>query len=106
MNEFETELDLAGETRPVRIYWDSVWGDLCIDRVELALEINESYTGLGAYAPHTVRRWTDITPIVSEDQALALVKQIRAACAKARAEDYDDGKMQDWEEKNRRLLAA
>ena len=106
MNEFMTELDLAGETRPARVTWDSVWGDIYLEKVELALDVNETYTSLGIYSPRTERRWLDITSVLSDREALALVKELRAASAKARDEDYDDGRMQDWEEKNRRLLAA
>jgi|GEM_PF-2359940 len=106
MNEFETELEFAGETRPASVTWGTACGDAYIEKVEIALVVNDTYTSLGVYSPHIERRVLDVTAILSDRQALALVQQIRAACAKARAEDYDDGRMMDWEEKNRRLLAA
>lgn len=105
MNEFETELDFAGETRPAVVTYDEVWGDIYIERVEIALVVNETYTSLGIYSPRTERRWLDITSILSDRQALELTREIRDAARQARAEEYDDGRMQDWEEKNRRLAA-
>jgi len=99
MNEFETELDLAGETRQARVTYDEVLGDIYIERVEIALVINESYTSLGVYDPHPLTRWLDVTPILSDTQALALTRKIKAAAEKARAEDYHDSDMQDWEER-------
>ena len=106
MNEFETELEFAGEARPARVTWDAVWGDLYIERVEIALIVNETYTSLGIYDPRPITRWLDVTPIISDTQALALTKAIKAAAEKARAEDYDDGRMQDWEERQRYARAA
>ena len=99
MNEFETELELAGETRPALVTWDSVWGDIYLEKVEIALVVNETYTSLGIYDPGPITRWLDVTAIISDLQALALTKEIKAAAEKARAEDYDDGRMQDWEER-------
>ena len=105
MNKFETELELAGETRPAHVSFDAVWGDIYLEKVEIALDVNETYTSLGVYSPRTDRRWLDITPIISDRQALELTREIRDAARQARAEEYDDGRMQDWEEKNRRLAA-
>ena len=105
MNKFETELELAGETRPAHVSFDAVWGDIYLEKVEIALDVNETYTSLGGYSPRTDRRWLDITPIISDRQALELTREIRDAARQARAEEYDDGRMQDWEEKNRRLAA-
>lgn len=93
MNEFETELDLAGETRPARVSFDAVWGDIYIERVEIALEVNETYTNLGIYSPRVERRWLDIMPIINDRQALELMKEIKKAAQKARAEDYDDSRL-------------
>lgn len=101
MSEFETELDLFGETRPAWVTWDEGWGDLYIERVEIALVVNETYTSLGVYYPRPITRWLDVTAILSDRQALALTKAIKAAAEKARAEDYDDGRMQAWEERQR-----
>lgn len=108
MNEFSTELELAGETRPARVTWDAVWGDLYIERVEIALIVNETYTSLGIYDPRPITRWLDVTPILSDTQALALTRtrKIKAAAEKARAEDYHDSDMQDWEERQRYARAA
>lgn len=108
MNEFQTEIDLFGEERPCVVTWEPCWGDIYISVVEVALLIESDWTPQGKYKPGNVveRRAMDVLPILSDAQALVLVKQIRAACAKARADDYHDSAMQDWEEKNRRLLAA
>ncbi len=105
MNEFETEIELAGETRPLQVSFDAVWGDIYLEKVEIALDVNETYTSLGVYSPRTDRRWLDISPIISDIQALALTRAIKEAAQKARAEDYHDSALQDWEEKNRRLAA-
>jgi len=99
MNEFETELDLAGEARPALVTWEAVRGDIYIERVEIALLVNETYTSLGLYSPRIERRSLDITSILSDTQALALTRKIKAAAEQARAEDYEDGRMQDWEER-------
>ncbi len=99
MHEFKTELDLAGETRQALVTWEAVRGDIYIERVEIALLVNETYTSLGLYSPRIERRSLDITSILSDTQALALTKAIKAAAEQARAEDYDDGRMQDWEER-------
>ena len=99
MNEFETEIELAGETRPAHVSFDAVWGDIYLEKVELALDVDENYTALGIYSPRTERRWLDVTPILSDTQALALTRKIKAAAEKARAEDYHDSDMQDWEER-------
>lgn len=104
--EFETTVEFFGEERPCTVTWEPCWGDIYISAVEIALIIESNWTPQGKYRSHVERRVMDVLPILSDSQALALTKQIRAACAKARAEDYDDGRMQDWEEKNRRLLAA
>ena len=106
VNEFETEIELAGETRPAHVSFDAVWGDIYLEKVEIALEVNETYTSLGLYSPRTERRWLDITSILSDCQALALVKAIKAAAEKARAEDYHDSDLQDWEERRRYARAA
>ena len=106
MNEFETELDFAGETRPVVVTYDKVWGDIYLEKVELALLVNETYTSLGIYSPRVERRTLDITSILSDRQALALVKAIKAAAEKAGAEDYHDSDLQDWEERRRYARAA
>lgn len=106
MNEFSTELDLAGETRPALVTWDSVWGDIYLEKVELALDVDENYTALGIYSPRTERRWLDITSILSDCQALALTRAIKEAAQKARAEDYHDSALQDWEERRRYARAA
>ena len=86
--------------------FDAVWGDIYLEKVEIALEVNETYTSLGLYSPRTERRWLDITSILSDCQALALVKAIKAAAEKARAEDYHDSDLQDWEERRRYARAA
>lgn len=99
MNEFSTELELAGETRPARVTYDEVWGDIYLEKVDLALDVDENYTALGLYSPRIERRSLDITSILSDTQALALTRKIKAAAEQARAEDYDDGRMQDWEER-------
>ena len=106
MNEFKTELELAGEPRPALVSFDEVWGDIYMERVEIALDVNETYTSLGIYSPRTERRWLDITSILSDRQALALVKAIKAAAEKAGAEDYHDSDLQDWEERRRYTRAA
>lgn len=106
MLSFDTTLELAGETRPALVTFDEVWGDIYLERVELALDVNETYTSLGIYDPRPVRRWLDITPILSDRQALELTREIKEAARKARAEDYDDGRMQDWEERRRYVRAA
>lgn len=106
MNEFKTELDLAGETRPAHVSFDAVWGDIYLEKVEIALEVNETYTSLGIYSPRTERRWLDITSILSDRQALELTREIKAAAEKARAEDYHDSDLQDWEERQRYARAA
>ena len=106
MNEFETELDLAGETRPALVTWDSVFGDLYLEKVEIALLVNENYTSLGIYSPRTERRWLDITSILSDRQALELTREIKEAARKARAEDYDDSRLMAWEERRRYAKAA
>lgn len=99
MNEFETELEFSGETRPARVTWDAVWGDLYIERVEIAMVVNETYTSMGIYDPRPITIWLDVTEIISDRQALALTRKIKAAAEKARAEDYHDSDMQDWEER-------
>lgn len=99
MNRFETELDLMGEARPARVTWDAVWGDLYIERVEIALVVNETYTSMGIYDPRPITIWLDVTAILSDRQALALTKAIKAAAEKARAEDYDDSRLMDLEER-------
>ena len=106
MNEFETELDFAGETRPVVVTYDEVWGDIYLEKVELALLVNETYTSLGIYRPRVERRTLDITAILSDLQALELTREIKAAAEKARAEDYHDSDLQDWEERRRYARAA
>ena len=106
MNKFETELELAGETRPAHVSFDAVWGDIYLEKVEIALDVNETYTSLGGYSPRTDRRWLDITPIISDIQALALIREIKEAAQKARAEDYHDSALQDWEERRRYARAA
>ena len=106
MNEFETELDFAGETRPVVVTYDEVWGDIYLEKVELALLVNETYTSLGIYRPRVERRTLDITSILSDRQALALTRAIKEAAQKARAEDYHDSALQDWEERRRYARAA
>lgn len=105
MNEFETELDLMGETRPLRVSYEAVLGDLYLGKIEIALDVDETYTSLGIYSPRTERRWLDITSVVSDIQSLALIREIKEAAQKARAEDYHDSALQDWEERNRRLAA-
>lgn len=106
MNKFETELELAGETRPAHVSFDAVWGDIYLEKVEIALDVKETYTSLGLYSPRTERRWLDITSILSDRQALELTREIKEAARQARAEDYDDGRMQDWEERRRYARAA
>ena len=106
MNEFETEIELAGETRPAHVSYEAVWGDLYLEKIEIALDVDETYTSLGLYSPRTERRWLDITSILSDCQALALVKAIKAAAEKAGAEDYHDSDLQDWEERRRYARAA
>jgi len=106
MNKFDTELELAGETRPALVSFDDVLGDVDIERVEIALDVNETYTTLGIYDPRPVRRWLDITSVLSDRQALELTREIKESARKARAEDYDDGRMQDWEERRRYAKAA
>ena len=106
MNEFETEIELAGETRPAHVSYEAVWGDLYLEKIEIALDVDENYTSLGIYRPRTERRWLDITSILSDRQALELVKAIKAAAEKARAEDYHDSALQDWEERRRYARAA
>lgn len=107
MNEFETTFYFFDEERPCVVTWEACWGDVYISKVEIALLIHGNWTPQGKHKPgHVERRVMDVLEILSDAQALDLVKQIRAACAKARAEDYDDSRMMTWEEKNRRLLAA
>ena len=106
MNEFETEIELAGETRPLRVSYEAVFGDLYLEKIEIALDVDENYTSLGIYSPRTERRWLDITSVVSDRQALALTRAIKEAAQKARAEDYHDSALQDWEERRRYARAA
>lgn len=105
MNEFQTELELAGETRQARVTFEEVFGDIYMERVEIALDVNETYTSLGIYSPRTERRWLDITNILSDRQALELTREIKEAMRARAAEDYDDGRMQDWEERQRNVPA-
>ena len=70
------------------------------------MDVNETYTSLGLYSPRTERRWLDITSILSDRQALALTRAIKEAAQKARAEDYHDSALQDWEERRRYARAA
>ena len=106
VNEFETEIELAGETRPLRVSYEAVFGDLYLEKIEIALDVDENYTSLGIYSPRTERRWLDITSVVSDRQALALTRAIKEAAQKARAEDYHDSALQDWEERRRYARAA
>ena len=106
MNEFETELDFAGETRPALVSFDEVRGDIYLERVEIALDVNETYTSLGIYSPRVDRRWLDITSVLSDRQALELTREIKEAMKARAAEEYDDGRMQDWEERRRYAKAA
>ncbi len=99
MNEFKTELEFAGETRQARVLWGAVWGDIYLGRIEISLVVDETYTTLGVYDPRPITIWLDVTEIISDRQALALTKAIKAAAEKARAEDYHDSDMQDWEER-------
>lgn len=94
MTAYETTLEFAGEERPAKVVWDSVWGELYLDRIEVALDLEGE------------PRWLDVTPILSARQALALVRKIREALARQRAEDYDDARMQDREERSRYAHAA
>lgn len=105
MNEFKTETEILGEPRPVRVTWDSVWGEICLERVEVALDVNESYTSLGIYSPRTERRWLNVTSIISDRQALELTREIREAMQQQAADAYDDGRMQDWEKQHRYVSA-
>lgn len=106
MSEFKTELELAGETRPALVTFDEVWGDIYLERVEIALDVNETYTSLGIYSPRVERRRLDVTSVLSDRQALDLTREIKEAARKARADDYDDSRMQDWEERRRYAKAA
>lgn len=106
MNKFETELELGGETRPLRVSYEAVWGDLYLEKIEIALDVNETYSTLGIYDPRPVRRWLDITRVVSDIQALALTREIQEAAQKASAEDYDDSRLMAWEERRRYARAA
>lgn len=103
MNEFKTETEFLGEERPVRVTWDSVWGDIYLEKIEVALDVNETYTALGIYDPRVERRWLDVTPIISDRQALELTREIREVMKHRAADDYDDGRLHAWEE--RRLYA-
>ena len=107
MNEFDTEIVFFDEERPCIVTWEACWGDVYISKVEIALLIQGNWTPQGKHKPgHVERRVMDVLPILSDSQALALTKQIRAACAKARAEDYHDSDLQDWEERRRYARAA
>ena len=106
MNEFKTELDLAGETRQARVLWGAACDDIYLGRIEISLVVDETYTTLGVYDPRPITIWLDVTEIISDRQALALTRKIKAAAEKARAEDYHDSDMQDWEERQRYARAA
>jgi len=104
MYEFNTAMYLGDEERPLRVTYEVVFGDILLEKIEMAIDVNETYTRLGVYCKRELA-WQDITTVVSDRQALALTREIKEAALKARAEDYDDGRMQDWEERQRNVPA-
>lgn len=100
MNEFETEIEFMGETRPALVSWEYVHGWEYVDKVEVALLVKTDWTPKGEYRPGSVeRKALDATEIVSELQVSDLIGQIRADRQAKAADDYDDGKMMAAEER-------
>lgn len=106
MNEFLTVMELLGEERPLRVSFETVWGDVYLEKIEIGLDVDENYTSLGVYSPRVDRRWLDITSILSDRQALSLMKEIREAMEQRRSEAYDDSRLQAWEERRKYAKAA
>lgn len=106
MYEFNTEIEIFGEARPCIVEWDPLDDLVIVRNVHIALIVEHRWNHRGELKPRQERIEMEIKVILSEDQIFELVERIRAACAKARADDYHDSAMQDWEEKNRRLLRA
>lgn len=100
MNEFETEIEFMGETRPALVSWEHVHGWEYVDKVEVALLVKTDWTPKGEYRPGRVeRKVIDVTEILSESQVVALIDQIRADRQAQAADAYDDGKMMAAEER-------
>lgn len=106
MYEFKTEIEFFGETRPCIVGWDPLDDLAIVRRVRIALVVEHQWTRRGELKPWQERVEMEIKEILSEDQIWEMVHRIRADGVRRYADDYDDGRMQDWEEKNRRLLAA
>lgn len=103
---YETTLEFLGEERPLRASFETVWGDIYLEKIEVALDFNESYTALGIYDPRVERRWLDVIRIISDRQALALMKEIKEEMKRRRADAYDDSRLQAWEERRQYANAA
>lgn len=104
MNEFETEIEFMGETRPALVTWEHVHGWEYVEKVEVALLVKSDWTPKGEYRPgHVERRSVDVTSIMSEHQISTLIELIRAGRLAAAADSYDDGKAMAAEERWRRM---
>lgn len=106
MYEFETEVDFLDEIRPCSVGWNWVDKEVVVRSVEIVLVVESNWTPHGEFKIWREKFVMDVKTIVSDEQIYNFASMIKADLMKRTAEDYDDGKMQDWEEKNRRLLAA
>lgn len=103
---FETVAEIIGEELPCSVMWNWDYGEIQVDGIEIKREIHESYTRDGLYLPHVETRVLDIMPILGDAQISDVIRQIKADEVKRAAEDYDDGRIMDWEWSNRCLRSV
>lgn len=106
MYEFETKVDFLGEERPAKVAWDWAEDQVWVQGIEIALILERDWTPRGEYKRWRERFVVDVKTILSDDQISDFARQIKAAEVKRAAEEFSDGRLLDWEWRNRRLRAA
>lgn len=92
LNEFETEIELAGANYIALVSYE--WDEQrpLIDKIEMSRTIKHDYNAMGEYAPYVERIVLDITGFLDDSQICAFMDQIqqdaveRAAESRAEAE--------------------
>lgn len=103
---FETDVEFLGEDRPCVIEWRWIDGEIFVERVEISLILEHQWTPRGELRTWRERFFVDVKTILSNGQISDFAREIKAEQVKAVVDNYDDGRMLDWEWSNRSLRAA
>lgn len=97
--EFRTEIEFFGEDREVVVEWDAVDGECVVRSVTVALIVENQWTPQGKWKQWTERYELDVKSILSDEQIFILARRIKADCLHRAAEDFDDSRLMDREER-------